>query len=247
MSQEQEFAKRLESLKRLAKEQGNCVSEKQVQDAFEEMHLKKDQLQLVLEYLKGQKIGIGSPANPEDYLTDEEMYYLDSYLESIADLGTLPEGEKEAVTLSAMAGDGDARRRLIEIFLPQVADIAKLYAGQGALLEDLIGEGNVALAMAVEMLEGAANAQEAHGLIGSMIMEAMENHIAENVQEKETGEKVAGKVNQVADQARELAESLGRKVTLDELADETGMSLYELMEAVSFSGDAIEDIDTSKK
>ncbi len=106
MSQEQEFAKRLESLKRLAKEQGNCVSEKQVQDAFEEMHLKKDQLQLVLEYLKGQKIGIGSPANPEDYLTDEEMHYLDSYLESIADLGTLPEGEKEAVTLSAMAGDG---------------------------------------------------------------------------------------------------------------------------------------------
>ena len=54
-------------------------------------------------------------------------------------------------------------------------------------------------------------------------------------------------MNQVADQARELAESLGRKVTLDELADETGMSLYELMEAVSFSGDAIEDIDTSKK
>ena len=144
-----------------------------------------------------------------------------------------------------MAGDGDARRRLTEIFLPQVVDIARLYAGQGALLEDLIGEGNVALSIAVQMLETAENASEAEGLIGSMIMEAMENHIAENTQQAQTGQKIADKVNRVADQARELAESLGRKVTLAELADETGMSLFELKEAVDLSGDAIEDIDSA--
>ena len=39
-----------------------------------------------------------------------------------------------------MAGDADAKHRMIEIFLPQVAEIAKLYAGQGVFLEDLIGE-----------------------------------------------------------------------------------------------------------
>lgn len=98
--------------------------------------------------------------------------------------------------------------------------------------------------MAMELLAGEQNASAAEGLIGSMIMEAMENHIAENVQEKETGEKIADKVNRVADQARELAESFGRKVTLAELADETGMSLFELKEAVDLSGDAIEDIDS---
>ena len=165
-------------------------------------------------------------------------------MESLKGLDSLTDGEKEAVTLSAMAGDSDAKRRLTEIYLPRVVDIAKLYAGQGALLEDLIGEGNVALAMAMELLAGEQNASAAEGLIGSMIMEAMENHIAENVQEKETGEKIADKVNRVADQARELAESFGRKVTLAELADETGMSLFELKEAVDLSGDAIEDIDS---
>lgn len=126
-----------------------------------------------------------------------------------------------------------------------MVDLSKLYAGQGALLEDLIGEGNVALTMAVEMLETASNAAEAQGMLGSMIMEAMENYITVNVQEKETGNKMAEKVNQVADQAKELAESLGRKVTIQELADETGMTLYEIKEAVQFSGDSIEDIDTS--
>ena len=245
MTQEMDFAARLEKIKQLARNQGGMIQEKQVRDAFAEMHFDEGQMKLVFDYLAGQKIGIGEPLNPEDYLSEEEIDWLDSYLESLTGLAELSDGEKQAVLLSAMAGDGDARRRLTEIYLPQVVDIARLYAGQGALLEDLIGEGNVALSIAVQMLETAENASEAEGLIGSMIMEAMENHIAENTQQAQTGQKIADKVNRVADQARELAESLGRKVTLAELADETGMSLFELKEAVDLSGDAIEDIDSA--
>lgn len=245
MTQEMDFAARLEKIKQLARNQGGMIQEKQVRDAFADMHFDEGQMKLVFDYLAGQKIGIGEPLNPEDYLSEEEIDWLDSYLESLTGLAELSDGEREAVLLSAMAGDGDARRRLTEIYLPQVVDIARLYAGQGALLEDLIGEGNVALSIAVQMLETAENASEAEGLIGSMIMEAMENHIAENTQQAQTGQKIADKVNRVADQARELAESLGRKVTLAELADETGMSLFELKEAVDLSGDAIEDIDSS--
>ena len=139
-----------------------------------------------------------------------------------------------------MAGDYDAKQKLIAIYLPQVVDLSKLYAGQGALLEDLIGEGNV------EMLETADDAAEAQGMLGSMIMEAMESYIALNVQEKETGNKMADKVNRVADQAKELAESLGRKVTVQELAEETGMTSDEIWEAVRFSGGAIEDISSAE-
>ncbi len=245
MTQEMDFAARLEKIKQLARNQGGMIQEKQVRDAFADMHFDEGQMKLVFDYLAGQKIGIGEPLNPEDYLSEEEIDWLDSYLESLTGFAELSDGERQAVLLSAMAGDGDARRRLTEIYLPQVVDIARLYAGQGALLEDLIGEGNVALSIAVQMLETAENASEAEGLIGSMIMEAMENHIAENTQQAQTGQKIADKVNRVADQARELAESLGRKVTLAELADETGMSLFELKEAVDLSGDAIEDIDSS--
>ena len=245
MTQEMDFAARLEKIKQLARNQGGMIQEKQVRDAFADMHFDEGQMKLVFDYLAGQKIGIGEPLNPEDYLSEEEIDWLDSYLESLTGLAELSDGEKQAVLLSAMAGDGDARRRLTEIYLPQVVDIARLYAGQGALLEDLIGEGNVALSIAVQMLETAENASEAEGLIGSMIMEAMENHIAENTQQAQTGQKIADKVNRVADQARELAESLGRKVTLAELADETGMSLFELKEAVDLSGDASEDIDSA--
>lgn len=245
MTQEQIFAATLENIKSIAKSQGNCISEEQIKEAFADMNFDNDQFQMVFEYLKGLKIGIGEPVNPDDYLTSEEMTYLDSYLESLTQLETYPEGVKEAVTLSAMAGDADAKAKLIEIFLPQVVDVARLYAGQGVLLEDLIGEGNVALTIAVEMLSTAENASEAQGLIGSMIMEAMENHIDETASVKESGDRMAERVNEVADQAKELAESLGRKVTVQELADETGMTIYEIEEVIRISGDNIEDIDST--
>lgn len=245
MNQEQQFANTLEEVRRLAKNQGNCIGREQVKEAFLPLGFEEKQLEMVFEYLEGQKIGIGEPLLPEDYLSAEEINYLDSYLESLELLEELSPGEKEAITLSAMAGDYDAKQKLIEIYLPQVVDLSKLYAGQGALLEDLIGEGNVALAMAVEMLETADDAADAQGMLGSMIMEAMERYIALNVQEKEAGSKMAEKVNRVADQAKELAESLGRKVTVQELAEETGMTSEEILEAVRFSGDAIEDISSA--
>ncbi len=246
MRQEEIFSRTLEGICRLAKEQGNVVSAGQVEEAFlgAGMELGDTQLSAVHEYLRTKKVGIGEVPDPFDYMTKEETDYLDSYLESLEALSEAGEGEKEAVTLSAMAGDPDAKKRLIEIFLPQVAEIAKLYAGQGAFLEDLIGEGNVALAMAVEMLGSAGGVQQAQGSIASMIMEAMENSIGGNVQEKKTGEKLAATANDVLDRARALSEELGRKVTMRELADETGMSIAKIAEAVRITADGIDYLDT---
>lgn len=246
MKEELLFAQTLEKICALARSQGNVVKEEQVGEAFElaGIGLGKEQLALVYDYLKTKKIGIGEPADPFDYLSDEEVDYLQDYLASLEGLDDVTEGEKEAITISAMAGEYSAKQRLMEIYLPQVAEIAKLYAGQGAFLEDLIGEGNVSLAMAVEMLDTAKNAQEAQGQIASMIMEAMETYISDNVQEKKAGEKVAKEANDVLDVAKELAEELGRKVTMEELAEESGFSLARIREAVRMTGDQIDYLDT---
>ena len=142
----------------------------------------------------------------------------------------MTDGVKEAVLLSAMAGDADAKHRMIEIFLPQVAEIAKLYAGQGVFLEDLIGEGNVALTMAAEMLDCAQNAKEAEGTIASMIMEAMENYISENA-------------NDILEKAEELSKELGHKVTVEELSEETGISEEKIRDAARITADHIEFLE----
>ena len=242
MNRELQFAQTLEEVKKKAKEQGNCISEEQIKESFSELSLTEEQFQMVYDYLKQHKIGIGEPVNPDDYLSEEEADYLDTYLAQLNELPEVSDGEKEAITLSAMAGDTDAQNRLIQIFLPQVAEIAKLYAGQGVFLEDLIGEGNIALTVGVTMLGALEHAAEAQGMLGKMIMDAMEDFIAEDAAEAKKDRQLADKVNLVADKANELADDLHRKVTVEELMQETGMSRKSILDAIRISGDKIESI-----
>ena len=119
MNREQLFAKTLEAVRKLAKEQGNCVSEKQVQEMFEPLELDNDQLQMVYDYLLKHKVGIGEPLNPEDYLSDEEMDYLQSYLDELEQLPVYTNGQIEAYTIAAMAGESSAQGKIIEIHLKE--------------------------------------------------------------------------------------------------------------------------------
>ncbi len=225
-----------------AKEQGNCISEEQLREAVADLLTEDSQFALVKDYLKQRNIGIGEPASPEDYLSEEEIDYLDGYLKQLAELPEATEGEKEAVTLSAMAGDVDARNRLIQLFLPQVVEISRLYAGQGVLVDDLIGEGNVALAQGVSMLGCLEHAGEADGMLTGMVMDAMERSIAQYVSEADKDKKVLSRVRKVAKKAADLSRQLRRKVTVEELAAESGMDEEVIRDALRFCGYAIEDI-----
>lgn len=243
MNREVVFAQTLEQVRKLAREQRNCVSEEQVREAFADLSLDDNQLQMVFDYLVKHKVGIGQPVNVDDYLSEKERNYLQDYLD---DLEALPErspGEIEALTISAMAGETSARKSLVEVYLKDVTDVAKLYAGQGVLLEDLIGEGNVALALGTAMLGSLEKPSEAPGMLMKMVMDAMEDHIQQNSANEKADLKVAKKVNQIADMARELADELHRKVTPGELSQETGISLKSIQEAMRMSGYKIEDIE----
>lgn len=243
MNREVVFAQTLEEVRTLAKEQGNCVSEEQVKEAFAKLDLDNDQLQMVFDYLVKHKVGIGTPVNPDDYLSEEERDYLQDYLDEIAQLAEYTEGQIQAYTIAAMAGETDAQAKLVEVYLKDVVEIAKLYAGQGVFLEDLIGEGNVALALGTGMLGSLEKPEEAQGMLGKMIMDAMEEFIAENVANEKADQKVVDKVNKVMGKAKELSEDLHRKVTVEELAQETGMSVKSIQDAMRMSGFQIEYIE----
>ena len=247
-SQEREvkFAKTLEELRRRAREQGNMLTREEVVSAFSELSLGEEQLEPVFDYLKKHNVGIGEPADVQESLTGDERDYLQDYLGELERLEKVSPGEKEAITIQAMAGEAAAQRRLAEIYLPDVVEIAKLYAGQGVLLEDLIGEGNVALSVGTTMLGCLDEAGQAQGMLGKMIMDAMEDLIGESYDSAKTEQKVLDKVNRVADKARELAQDLGRKVTPQELAQESGLTQRSILEAYRLSGSRIEDLDVPK-
>lgn len=238
-----EFARVLQQLKDTARLQENMLTSEQIQEAFDSLSLTEEQMGLIHEYLNKSNIGIDAPSDSDANLTSEDTSYLNMYLEELKDLPEVTDGEKRAVMMSALAQDSSACSKLTEIFLPQVVEIAKLYAGQGALIEDLIGEGNVALSMGVTMLDCVESIDEIDGFLAKMIMDAMEEYISDDTDSHQAGEKVLDKVNLVNDKSKEMAEELLRKVTVEELAQEMQLDEEEIREAIRLSANHMEYIE----
>ena len=237
------FVNRIEELVRVGREQGGKVSKDQVEEAAMELNLPVSGLNAVYDYLRSKKIGVEEYIDIEETLSEEDRNYLEMYIEELKELTDYSEGEKEAHYISAMAGHLESQTKVIEIMLPQVVDIARLYSDQGVPIEDLIGEGNVALSAGVTMLGALESGKEVPGALASMVMNAMEQLIAEESDIHKSDEKIVSKVNKVADAARDLAEGYGRKVTIEELMEETKFSRKTIEDAIRFSGKKIEDID----
>ncbi len=242
MEKEELFSKKLQEIRYLAQTQGDEVSDAQLLDILAEFDLDHDKLTMVHDYLKSYHIKIGEPVEDTD-LTGEEKEYLKEYLNELSSLELINENEYEAIVLQAMAGELQAQERLIHHYLPIVTDVAKLYAGQGVPYEDLIGEGNMALAMDVKMLGAFENVEEAMNALVISIMNAMEDYIQNNAKEGKKDRNIADKVNKVADAARELSEAYGRKVSPEELVKEGDLTIKTIRDAIRFSGGRIEDLE----
>ena len=276
ISEELLFVRTLERVRQTAREQGNYIGSEQVKEEFSSLNLNDRQLKMIFDYLAKydirtenagldaenldenkflsggkrsmENISLETTEDMEEILTETERDYLQTYLDEIAALPVYDAEALEADVLAAMAGDGGAQRRLMESVLKDVTDIAKLYVGQGVLIEDLIGEGNMALAVELQMIgngeqkSSGITYSELRGELAKKAMDAMEALIRENVDNEKADKKVEEKVNLVADKARELAEELRRKVTADELAQEADLSVNMIRDAMRMSGYKIEDL-----
>ena len=243
MGGEEQFLKRLKELNDTARLQGHMLSKEQVKEFITELSLDSDKEQILYDYFKQNRIGVGEPADDGEYLSDSERSYLELYLEELKSIPALSDGEKRALSMAAMAGEADAKNRLVEAYLPEVVEISKLYAGQGVYLEDLIGEGNVALALGAEMLGALEDPDEVPGMLGNRIMNAMEEYISENIDENKVNQKVLSRVQKIAEQANVLYTELRRKVTVEELMQESGISEKDIRDAIRMSAGGIEEID----
>ena len=142
----------LRSLVGAARKNRGMITRDQLEQALEELQLSGEQEKLVEEYLKQNNIGIDEPLDAEEKLSEEEADYLREYTEMVNAMEQPSDGEREAIEIQAMAGEKDAQRQLAEWMLPKVVDLARLYAGQGVFMEDLIGAGNEALVRGTKLL-----------------------------------------------------------------------------------------------
>lgn len=243
MNEQQEFAKRIQELTELAEDQEMVIFEDQIFDIFPEAKNDEAKLNVLKEFLKEKRIGINEKIAFEELITEDEKNYLDIYLDELKEQTPLTKGEREAFLMQAMAGEEAAQGIIMQDTLKNVVEIAKLYAGQGVLLEDLIGEGNLALVGTVSMLDSCENANEAEGMLTGAIMDAMQDLIASTMDESEEAKKAINKINKISKAAKELSDTLNRDVTVAELAAEMNISQNQILKALKLTANKIEGIE----
>jgi len=235
MNKEEVFKKTIVELVDLGRRQGNCIGKEQINEILEPLEFDLDQKYLIEGYLKEQKIGIDNELSPEDFMTKEDMDYLSVYLDSLTDILEIRGGKKQAIIISAMAGDENACRKIIEMNLLNVVEIAKLYVGEGALIEDLIGEGNIALTIGSKMLGCLENSTEADGFLGKMIMDGIESYLESLESNASEMKIVINKLNEILLLCKQEIDNNGRKITVEELIENSNFSKEEILDSISLS------------
>lgn len=217
MDEKKYFVEQIDKLIKYGREQGNMVTEKEVAEFFKEMTLSDEQMQLIYNFLYDSKIGLNEPFDVEETLDDEDQDFLQMYIEELEEIDKTSDKDKLKLIEKFAAGEDSLNSTIIESYLWDVVETAKLYAGGAVTIEDLIGEGNVALAFAVNDIPKDKSAKDIDRYITESVMAAMEELTYEDNNEKSKADTWAEDANEVLEKAKELAQTLGRNVKIDEL------------------------------
>lgn len=251
---EQQFRKTIIQIRALAKSQHESVSKEQVHSRFLPLNVSGDQFVLIYKYLTDEKIKLfeteaerleadSFEKRSKGIRTDaQDSEYLKMYIEELNNMDMPPEDERNSLIGEVL----DSKERALEVlpvlYLRNVVDIARLYTGQGVAVEDLIGEGNVGVLTAAGMLDLCETVNEVDEFIIKTIMDSMESLIMERFNDSDFDSKVAKRVNDLNDKAKEMAEDLERLVTVEELVNELETDEEYIRETIRLSGNSIEYI-----
>ena len=241
MNEEQKFIEKISELKETAVMQGGFLTEEQLSESFPD--ISGQQKDILTSYVKENNIGIGEALPENEYLKADDEKLIKLYMDELEELDDIDASMKRVLVMNAKNGERAAKESLINSYLKAVVDTAKLYTGQGAAVADLIGEGNVAVAMAMDSLETLDDPDMLDELVMRMVMNAMEEITVLENNEAEAGRNALSLVMKVMGKAEEIHDELKRKCTIEELAEEGCFTYEEICEAIRVSancGDYIE-------
>lgn len=217
-----EFQRKLGALLDKCKEKGNVISKEEVEQYFADDRLGEIQMNLMMDYLLSQKILVTGykkteqveNAQKELVLTEEEQQYLEQYEE---ELRMIPKSDPLAK------------------ILPRILEIAKELHQPEIFLGDLVQEGSVGLMI------GLSQQIEAEEELLQMARENMQSLLEVQSEVKIQDRKMADKVNDLDEKIKEVTEQMGRKVSVEELAQLLEITEEEIEDIVRLAGEDLEE------
>ncbi len=270
MADRLEFTAKLAEILEKAKGQQSRMSYLEVENYFKEDNLSQEQLALVCEYLMSQKVivsgftprmgEIKEEANQtalkgKEALSKAERDFAEDYLKDLKNMH--PKTEEE---------------ELLKDLMPQVVEIAMELKRPEIPLGDLVQEGSMALLMGAKKLREPAEIiwedeeTEEDALIEetsadidadaldlgdedlkSQILEEVRAAICTMVEEqtetKARDRKMVSRVSDLDEIIQKMKDDFGRKVSVEEVAEQSGLSPEEIADILKLAGEeAPEDI-----
>lgn len=248
MDRQTRFRTALAALGASAEQKNRRLQKEDVQEFFQDMELSPEQYQLVYAYLASKRIQVEGvelpPIQVEDApYTEEEQEFLRQYQKDMKFVRRQEEGDLTALFSRAADGEESAKKLLTEHYMDRVLSLAKEYAHQGLMIQDLVQEGNLGLMIGIDTLglKEEDNTWESH--LENEIHRAIRLALDEQEGSKSTGEQITEKLNKLADSITELTEELGRQITPDELSIYLDMPLEQIEDLLRIAGETIEMAD----
>ena len=257
------FREMLSEIRELAEAKGNLLTLDEINLFFKEVSLGEEQLELVYSYLEANRITIEGHSKNESIKlfeqkeeelkvseSKEEMVedkdsisledkYLSMYLEELDELSKDDEKEKLELLKGLLGSNPMAKSKIIELYLPNVVEIAKQYVNKGVALSDLIQEGNIGLMLSLEEIDKSADIDSMELTIRQGIIASLEDAIEEARYTNSFNHQIISKVNFLNEGVRNLEEEMGRTVSIEELAKYLEMSKEEVEDIIRVSDDEI--------
>lgn len=256
------FEEKLKELITLGKKKKSILEINEINEAFQELELDTDQMELVYEHLERSGIDVLRISSDDDDVPDEDVVIAEDeevevekidlsvpdgisiedpvrmYLKEIGKVPLLSAEEEVELAKRMAEGDEEAKKRLAEANLRLVVSIAKRYVGRGMLFLDLIQEGNLGLIKAVEKFDyhkGFKFSTYATWWIRQAITRA----IADQARTIRIPVHMVETINKLVRVSRQLLQELGREPLPEEIAKELDMPVERVREIMKISQEPV--------
>lgn len=236
MADRLEFRSKLSSIQELAAGQGNRLTVEEIEKFFEEDSLSREQTELVCDYLLSQKVSVigykkqpGKIIEAEEEVADldsEEQDYLADYMQDI-------EGMK----------GGSVEEARMAYYLPLVVDTALKMHRKEVFIGDMIQEGNISLMAALGRFEAGADDED---IVMEEVRAGIRAFIESQTETKRQDKKMVDQVAELDETIRHMSEDMGRKVSVDEVAQQLGMTEAQVEAILNLAGEEVKEAQEDK-
>ena len=259
----EDLKKRLDDLIEKGRGKKNVLDYQEITDAFQDMKLDEEQLELVIQIIEKAEIDVlrvqedEAPerelASIEDENSEEtdieniDLTIPDSvniedpvrmYLKEIGKVPLLTAEEEIELAKRMEEGDEEAKKRLAEANLRLVVSIAKRYVGRGMLFLDLIQEGNLGLIKAVEKFDYRKGFKFSTYATW-WIRQAITRSIADQARTIRIPVHMVETINKLVRVSRQLLQELGREPTPEEIAEKMDIPVERVREIIKISQEPV--------